>query len=475
MAHKRPLIAVAVLLLAALAVVGWFAVQGLKTEDGSLSASGTIEATEVTLSPELGGRVAEVYVSEGEMVQTGDVLFRLDDTLLQAQREVALSALESARAAERTARSALETARLQYELTLDTARAQEGDARLKDWLVPAPDRFDQPSWYFTRAEQIAAAEAEVQVAKEAYEAAQAELEALIADLGGSEFLEAEKRLAEARLAYQVAYDLYSRSQRGGSSPPIDVSSLPPYMKTYSLRRLEYQTNTDNDDLIDAAREIFDDAKAELDAAQEAYDRLLGNQEAKDVQQARAKVSVAWERYLLALDRLRALRTGDYALQVSAAQKALEQAQATLEQAQTAVRQAEANLSLLDTQIEKLTVRAPMDGVVLTRNVEPGEVVQPGAEAIVLIRPESLTITVYIPEDRYGEIFIGQRATVSVDSFPGETFQAEVIYISDRAEFTPRNVQTVEGRSSTVYAVKLRLEDPQGRLKPGMPADVTFLP
>jgi len=61
----------------------------------------------------------------------------------------------------------------------------------------------------------------------------------------------------------------------------------------------------------------------------------------------------------------------------------------------------------------------------------------------------------------------------VDSFPGAKFSAVVSYISDQAEFTPRNVQTVEGRSSTVYAVKLNVNDPNGKLKPGMPADVVF--
>jgi multidrug resistance efflux pump len=58
--------------------------------------------------------------------------------------------------------------------------------------------------------------------------------------------------------------------------------------------------------------------------------------------------------------------------------------------------------------------------------------------------ENLTITVYVPEDRYGEISLGQQAEVNVDSFPGETFQAQVTYIADTAEYTPRNVQTVEG-------------------------------
>jgi HlyD family secretion protein len=112
-------------------------------------------------------------------------------------------------------------------------------------------------------------------------------------------------------------------------------------------------------------------------------------------------------------------------------------------------------------------------VVLTRNVEPGEFVQPGAAAITLGDLSHLTITVYVPEDRYGNIFLGQNARMSVDSFPGTQFSAQVSFISDQAEFTPRNVQTVEGRSSTVYAIKLKVSDPQGKLKPGMPADVVF--
>ncbi len=80
----------------------------------------------------------------------------------------------------------------------------------------------------------------------------------------------------------------------------------------------------------------------------------------------------------------------------------------------------------------------------------------------------------VPEDRYGEIHIGQEATVTVDSFPGQTFKATVTKIADQAEFTPRNVQTVEGRSATVYAVKLKVNDPEGKLKLGMPADVVFV-
>jgi HlyD family secretion protein len=122
---------------------------------------------------------------------------------------------------------------------------------------------------------------------------------------------------------------------------------------------------------------------------------------------------------------------------------------------------------------KLTVYAPMDGIILTRNAEPGEFVQPGAVAFALADLNDITITVYVPEDRYGQISLGEQADVTVDSFPGETFTAEVIQIADQAEFTPRNIQTVEGRSSTVYAIKLSVTNSDGKLKIGMPADVVF--
>jgi RND family efflux transporter MFP subunit len=278
MNHKRPPVPVIVLLALALLVGGYFVVRSLVDNgDSALTASGTIEVVEVSIAPEIGGRVVEVYVEEGETVAAGDALFRLDDALLQAQRAVAAAALDTAEAAAAIAEAAVVTARAQYDLAAD---------------------------------------------------------------------------------------------------------------------------------------------------------------------ARAEAAVR-------------------------------QADAAANQAALAVTQAEASLALIDVQIAKLTVVAPSDGVVLTRSIEPGEVVSPAAVSIVIGRLADTTITVYVPEDRYGEIALGQAATVTVDSFPGQTFEATVSYIAGQAEFTPRNVQTAEGRSSTVYAIRLQVEDPEGNLKPGMPADVTF--
>jgi multidrug resistance efflux pump len=91
----------------------------------------------------------------------------------------------------------------------------------------------------------------------------------------------------------------------------------------------------------------------------------------------------------------------------------------------------------------------------------------------LAQLDDLTITVYVPEDRYGEIMLGQSAQVEVDSFPDEVFTGLVVKIADQAEYTPRNVQTQEGRRTTVFAIKLSVKNLDGRLKPGMPADVLF--
>ncbi len=119
------------------------------------------------------------------------------------------------------------------------------------------------------------------------------------------------------------------------------------------------------------------------------------------------------------------------------------------------------------------VRSPLDGVVLERLVEADEFVAPGSTVLVVAALDALTLKIYVPEDRYGQIALGQTYAVTVDSFPGETFQGTVKFISDRAEFTPRNVQTTDSRKTTVYAVRLDLAAAGGKLKPGMPADVHF--
>ena len=119
------------------------------------------------------------------------------------------------------------------------------------------------------------------------------------------------------------------------------------------------------------------------------------------------------------------------------------------------------------------ITSPINGTVLERLVEPNEFAAPGSTVMVVASLDTLTLTIYVPENLYGQFFLGQTYPVTVDSFPGQSFNGTVSFISNQAEFTPRNVQTTDSRQTTVYAIKLNLDPSGGMLKPGMPADVHF--
>ncbi|HSL42544.1 MAG TPA: efflux RND transporter periplasmic adaptor subunit [Anaerolineales bacterium] len=476
MNHKRPPLPAIIVLALLIIVSAYFIVtQTLGEDDGALTASGTIEATIVNVSPELAGKVKEVLVEEGQPVESGDPLLSLDDSLLAAQRQVVLSGVDAARSASLMARSAYDLAQAQYDATVIGARAELGAQRLADWSARSPNWFEQPLWYFSRDEQIVAAQAEVEAALNGVEQAQAELGRVIQDLNNADFLDAETQLSSARMGYLIAKSVRDHAQlTGGKVSPEDVQvDVPPYAPSYRIRIAIAKTLSGDSDVVSAAQDALDAADVELDQAEDVYSEMLSTEAADHVREARAELAVAQERYEVALDTLSRLQTGENSPQVKISAMGLEQAKSALQHAESAVAQAEANLSLLDTQIAKLTVFAPMDGVILTRNIEAGEFVQPGSIAFAIADLNNITITVFVPEDHYGQISLGQQAQVTVDSFLGEVFTGEVIHIADQAEFTPRNVQTVEGRSSTVYAIKLKVTDSEGKLKIGMPADVVF--
>ena len=476
MHNRRPPLPAIILLVLIVAAGIYYGVRSLNgNEDVQLSASGTIESVVVNVSPEMAGKVREVLVEEGQAVKAGDPVLSLDDSLLAAQRVVAESGVDSARSALLTAQSAFNMAQAQYDATFSAARAQQGSQRLVDWAGRTPGQFDQPLWYFSRSEQITAALSEVDSSLQALQQSQSDFETIVKDLNNADFVTAESRLSDARISYLIAKAVRDHAQvTGGKVSPEDIQvDVPPFAPSYKIRIAIAKTLSGDSDVLSAANDSLDAAEAELDQAQQAYNNLLTTDAADQVLKARATLSVAQERYEAALDTLSRLQTGEYSPQVTIASAVLEQANAGLQHAETAVKQAEANLSLLDTQITKLTLYSPMDGVILTRNADPGEFVQPGATAFAMADLNNITITVYVPEDRYGQIKLGQQALVTVDSFPGEMFTAEVIHIADQAEFTPRNVQTVEGRSATVYAIKLKVTDSEGKLKIGMPADVVF--
>jgi membrane fusion protein YbhG len=477
-----------VLIVIIVAVAAWYFLQQRNSQNNStLQGSGTVEAVETIVASELAGRVSEVMVSEGDLVEAGQELFHLDGEALQAQHARLTAAMDAALAGQRAAeqalgsaqsgvqqaqagvnaaQAALESAHLQHQQVVDAARLADLPRRTTAWAATTPSEFDLPVWYFSQDEEIAAAQAEVEAASQALKNAETDFQTVLKDEGGEDLAQAEERLAQAQIAFAIADQVLEQARDA----------------------------RDRTDLEDKAQDLFDSAEDELNEAQADFDLLISEISADQLRQARASLMIAQERYATALDELSRRQTGDHSLEVRLAELAVRQTEASLtqvqagldqahmgvssaetqrDQANALVAQTQADIHSLDIQLEKLFVRAPTAGVILTRSIEPGEVIQPGGTTMTLGRLDDLTITVYLPEDRYGQVQLGDRAQVVVDSYPDRRFDAVVTRVADQAEYTPRNVQTEEGRRTTVYAVELSVSDTQGMLKPGMPADVSF--
>lgn len=153
---------------------------------------------------------------------------------------------------------------------------------------------------------------------------------------------------------------------------------------------------------------------------------------------------------------------------------LDAARRTRDAARLQVQQTRAALAASEERLLDTVLYAPISAVVLRKNSEIGEMVQAGAAVYTLGDIDRPWVKVYVKENKLGLIKYGQKARVTVDTFPDRIFDGIVSFLSSEAEFTPKNVQTKEERVKLVFAVKVTVENRNGELKPGMPADVDIL-
>jgi HlyD family secretion protein len=146
---------------------------------------------------------------------------------------------------------------------------------------------------------------------------------------------------------------------------------------------------------------------------------------------------------------------------------------SVEAARMRVIQARAQLADIDAQLGEMQVTAPSECVLEVLSVKVGDVLPANREVATLLLPQHLWVRVYVPEPWLGLIKIGDHVRVRVDSFRGQDFDGVVEQVNRQAEFTPRNVQTVEDRIRQVFGVKIRLPSGEDRLRAGMAADVYF--
>lgn len=145
----------------------------------------------------------------------------------------------------------------------------------------------------------------------------------------------------------------------------------------------------------------------------------------------------------------------------------------IEEARARLREAETALELAELLLGRCQLYAPIAGRVLTKSREVGEIVQPGSPIVTLGDLTRPWLNVYIGERDLGRVALGMSAEVTVDSFPQRPFAGRVTFVSERSEFTPKNIQTPDERIKLVYRVKIELENREQQLKPGMPADAVL--
>lgn len=184
-----------------------------------------------------------------------------------------------------------------------------------------------------------------------------------------------------------------------------------------------------------------------------------------------------------LSRIRRLRETGVATpqQLNAADDRFREAQAQVDALEARAAEVEARveaasreLDLLQLQVDKTEIRAPISGTLLTQAIEVGELASPGRIVAVLVDLSDLDLKVYVPERELGKLELGDPARVQVNAFPEHYFAATVRRVDQQAQFTPRDVHLPEERARMVFGVILALENPGGALKPGMPADAWIL-
>lgn len=211
---------------------------------------------------------------------------------------------------------------------------------------------------------------------------------------------------------------------------------------------------------EAARSRAEETRRELERAERLFQGGAVSRRALEQAQTAAQVAEAGERQ--ARERLALVTAGAR--------------QERVEAQRAAVAHAEAVLGQVRATLAQTVLSAPSGGVVTLRHREPGEVVGAGMPVLTLMDPQDRWVRIYLREDRIAEVGLGQGAFITCDTYPDRRYRGEVVWISPRAEFTPRTVQTPEERVKLVYAVKVRItHDPAFDLKPGLPVDVVLEP
>lgn len=369
--------------------------------------SGVLEGNKANIVVEVGGRITDIAVDEGDAVTQGQPIVTLDDAALQAQvnqAQAALSAAEAnlAQVKAGTRREAIDAA----EAVLQQAQAERAGAAL---TVSNTLRIrDNP-------QQI---DAQVDAARSGVALAEQNVAVM------------QTRLAEAR--YRRDFYDNDKNKRETLDKEIAIAQKNLEATQAQLTGAQAQLNA-----LQAMRSNPITIQAEVNQARNAYSLTIASEAVAEASVIELKAGPTLEEIALA---------------------------------ESKVAQAQASLKLAQAYQSRAQIAAPLTGLVAQRSGHVGETAQPGASLLSIVNLDTLEMIIYVPQDQLPRVQIGTPVKVYVDAYPAEVFNGEVVNIAQQAQFSSRDTQNKEDRANIVFAVKVRLDNVDGRLKSGMTAD-----
>jgi HlyD family secretion protein len=296
---------------------------------------------------------------------------------------------------------------------------------------------------------------------------------------------AESQLAQAQTAVQWQKETLS----------ADIETRQADLTSTEARLAELKNGARPQEKLDAQAAV-DAAQAELQRAQRDWERAQKLYKDDDISTAQFdQYRSRWESATAALnsskERQALVLAGPRVEQINAAAGQVQRARGSLKAAEAnsleskrreqeiATRRAEierakATLSLIDSQLADTVAVSPVDGVVLVKSADVGEVLAPGTTIVTVGDIEHPWLRGYINETDLGKVKLGSPVKVTTDSYKGKTYNGKVTFIASEAEFTPKQIQTQQERVKLVYRVKIELDNSSRELKSNMPADAEIV-
>ena len=369
--------------------------------------SGVIEGTKVNVVTEIGGRVAGLAADEGDTVTAGQPIATLDEAALTSQVKQAQAAVSAAEANLAQVKAGSRTEAIEAAVAaVQQAEAEQAGAALT--LSNTLKLRDNPQQLDA---QLDAARSGVKLAEQGASVVQT-------------------KLAEARY-WRDFYD-NDNSKHETLDKQIGIA----------------QKN------LEAAQAQLKGAKAQLAALQAMRSNPIGLQ--AQVNQASSTYSLTVASAAVAAANLAEVKAGPTPEDIAVAEAKVQQAQAQLKLAQA--------------YQARTQIAAPLTGLITERSAHVGEVVQPNAPLFSIVNLDTVDMIVYVPQAELPRVKIGSPVKVYADAYPNDVFAGEVASIAQQAQFSPRDTQTKDDRTTIVFAVKMRLPNGDGRLKAGMTAD-----